>query len=41
MLIGPEGAAAHLAFDQLVGGGKILHVQRVVVFKTGHPANYA
>ena len=41
MLIGPEGAAALLAFEALVADGSIQAGQRVVVFQTGHPANYA
>ena len=40
MLIGPEGAAALLALDQLSARGDIRPGQRVVVFQTGHPANY-
>jgi threonine synthase len=41
MLIGPEGAAALLALEALGRSGRIAPGQRVVVFQTGHPANYA
>jgi threonine synthase len=41
MLIGPEGAAALLALEALARSGRIAAGQRVVVFQTGHPANYA
>jgi|CXWL01.1.fsa_nt_gi threonine synthase len=39
-LIGPEGAAALLALEELVSAGDIRRGERVVVFQTGHPANY-
>ncbi len=39
--IGPEGAACFLALAQLAQRGDIRPGQRVVVFQTGHPANYA
>jgi threonine synthase len=41
MLIGPEGAAALAALADLQSGGRIREGDRVVVFQTGHPANYA
>jgi threonine synthase len=41
MWIGPEGAAALAATLQLIEEGLIVDGQRVVVFQTGHPANYA
>ena len=41
MLIGPEGAASLLALEALARSGRIAPGQRVVVFQTGHPANYA
>jgi threonine synthase len=41
MLIGPEGAAALLALEELARSGRIAPGERVVVFQTGHPANYA
>ena len=41
LLVGPEGAAAMLAVAELVGAGRIVPGQRVVVFQTGHPGNYA
>jgi threonine synthase len=40
LLVGPEGAAALAAVDDLAAAGRILPGQRVVVFQTGHPANY-
>jgi len=40
LLCGPEGAATLLALHQLAGAGTIESGQRVVVFQTGHPANY-
>jgi threonine synthase len=40
MWIGPEGAAALVATKQMVDEGIIEKGQRVVVFQTGHPANY-
>lgn len=39
-LIGPEGGAALLALEELVTAGDIRRGERVVVFQTGHPANY-
>jgi threonine synthase len=39
--IGPEGAAALAATLRLIEEGSIVDGQRVVVFQTGHPANYA
>jgi threonine synthase len=41
MWIGPEGAAALAATLRLIEEGSIVDGQRVVVFQTGHPANYA
>ena len=40
-LVGPEGAAAMLAVERLKKDGRILPDERVVVFQTGHPGNYA
>jgi len=41
LLIGPEGAAALLALEALARSGRVTAGERVVVFQTGHPANYA
>ncbi len=41
LLVGPEGAAAMLALESLAAEGRIERGQRVVVFQTGHPGNYA
>jgi threonine synthase len=41
LLIGPEGAAALAALADLHAGGRLAEGERVVVFQTGHPANYA
>jgi threonine synthase len=41
LLIGPEGAAAFAAFEDLVATGRIGAGERVVIFQTGHPGNYA
>lgn len=41
LLIGPEGAAALLGLEELVLRGQVRRGDRVVVFQTGHPANYA
>jgi threonine synthase len=38
--VGPEGAAALAALEQLIAQGDICPGQRVVVFQTGDPANY-
>jgi len=38
--VGPEGAACLLALGDLRATGHIVEGQRVVVFQTGHPANY-
>jgi threonine synthase len=38
--VGPEGAAALAALDRLAAEGAIREGERVVVFQTGHPANY-
>lgn len=39
-LLGPEGAAVLLAAEELLARGDIEAGQRVVLFQTGHPANY-
>ena len=39
--VGPEGAACFLALSRLIASGDVREGQRVVVFQTGHPANYA
>jgi threonine synthase len=39
--VGPEGAAALAGLDALVERGLVRRGERVVVFQTGHPANYA
>ncbi|HUP24115.1 MAG TPA: threonine synthase [Thermoanaerobaculia bacterium] len=41
LVIGPEGALALAALELLHERGEIREGQRVVVFQTGHPANYA
>lgn len=38
--VGPEGAAALLGVESLIRQGHIVENERVVVFQTGHPANY-
>jgi threonine synthase len=38
--VGPEGAAALLAVDKLIREGRMEPEQEIVVFQTGHPANY-
>jgi threonine synthase len=40
LLVGPEGAAALAAVDDLAATGHVTEGQRVVVFQTGHPGNY-
>ena len=40
MLFGPEGAACLLAVEELARRGEIGAGERLVVFQTGHPANY-
>jgi len=40
LLIGPEGAAALAAVDDLAKEGAFSPGERVVVFQTGDPANY-
>ncbi len=40
LLIGPEGAAALAALDDLAAAGELAEGERVVVFQTGHPGNY-
>jgi threonine synthase len=40
LLIGPEGAAALVALERLAAAGTVRAGERVVVFQTGHPANY-
>ena len=39
-LLGPEGAAVLLAAEELLARGDIRPGERVVLFQTGHPANY-
>jgi threonine synthase len=39
--VGPEGAACFAALDDLAREGALEPGERVVVFQTGHPANYA
>jgi len=39
--IGPEGAAAVAATEKLIEDGLVTDGQRVLVFQTGHPANYS
>lgn len=41
LLVGPEGAAASLALGMLSETGTVKAGERVVVFQTGHPGNYA
>ena len=38
--VGPEGAAALVALEELVSRGTIMPREKVVVFQTGDPANY-
>jgi threonine synthase len=38
--LGPEGAAAFAALDDLAAAGEFLEGERVVVFQTGDPGNY-
>jgi len=38
--LGPEGAAAVAGFEKLRDEGRIQPGERVLVFQTGHPANY-
>ncbi|MFP3939175.1 MAG: threonine synthase [Thermoanaerobaculia bacterium] len=40
LLVGPEGAACLAALDDLAAEGAFREGDRVVVFQTGHPANY-
>jgi threonine synthase len=40
LLIGPEGAAALAAAEALIEAGAVEAGERVIVFQTGHPANY-
>ncbi len=40
LLVGPEGAAALAALEDLQAAGRLREGERVVVFQTGHPANY-
>lgn len=39
--VGPEGAACLAALDRLAEQGHVKPEQRVVIFQTGHPRNYA
>ncbi|HEX9734922.1 MAG TPA: threonine synthase [Thermoanaerobaculia bacterium] len=41
LLCGPEGGACLLAVEELARRGEVRAGERVVVFQTGHPANYA
>ncbi len=41
LVVGPEGAAALRAVEELVSAGTIEEGSQVVVFQTGHPRNYA
>ena len=41
LTVGPEGAAALLGAQRLVEAGVISQGERVVIFRTGDPANYA
>jgi threonine synthase len=38
--IGPEGAAAFAALEDLAAAGELREGERVVVFQTGDPGNY-
>jgi threonine synthase len=40
LLVGPEGAACLVALENLASEGAFAEGDRVVVFQTGHPANY-
>jgi len=40
LLVGPEGAAALAALEDLAAAGELAAGDRVVVFQTGHPGNY-
>ncbi len=40
LLVGPEGAAALAAVEDLAAEGAFAAGERVVVFQTGHPGNY-
>lgn len=40
LLVGTEGAACLVAVEQLAAAGAFGEGERVVVFQTGHPANY-
>ncbi|HVF62020.1 MAG TPA: threonine synthase [Thermoanaerobaculia bacterium] len=40
LLVGPEGAAALAALEDLAAAGELKAGERVVVFQTGHPGNY-
>lgn len=40
VLVGPEGAACLVALEELAAAGVVGEGERVVVFQTGHPANY-
>ena len=40
-LFGPEGTACMAAVEDLAADGRIAPGQTVLVFQTGHPANYA
>jgi threonine synthase len=38
--LGPEGAAAVAGFEKLRNEGRVQSAERVLIFQTGHPANY-
>jgi threonine synthase len=40
LLVGPEGAAALVAVEDLAAEGALAEGEKVVVFQTGHPGNY-
>jgi threonine synthase len=40
LLVGPEGAACLVALEDLAAEGACAEGDRIVVFQTGHPANY-
>jgi threonine synthase len=40
LLVGPEGAACLVALEALASEGACAEGDRIVVFQTGHPANY-
>ena len=38
--VGPEGAACFVALEKLVADAVVAPGEKVVLFQTGHPANY-